>query len=266
MELSRRSTLAYGSVLAAAAHSAVPAFAHRQTGFANSSGSQLVQHLVIHEDEAEGGPYCAAISFSAPDTAWKTAFLTGDDFKAADTRYGTRGYGLRRLSAFETKHGTRYAAIWQLGFEHAANVRHDMTLTEFRGDLDRFAAAGYSLSHVDAHATALGPRFAAIWSHSRSHQRVIADLTAAQFNAQRDVLAAEGMHPVQVAGYATANEPRFVAVFAGDADRRQVDLAVAAVDFHRHSMLMMSQGHRLLDTSGYVIGKQPFYTAVWQRA
>lgn len=246
----------------------MPAIAHRQTAFANSARSQLVQHLVVHEDEAEGGPYCVAISFPAPDTAWKTAFLTDADFTAADARYGLRGYGLRRLNAFETKDGTRYAAIWQFGFEAPAQVRRDMTLTELQSDVKRLAAAGHSLSHIDARATASGPRFATIWSRSPNpQQRVITDLTAAQFAAQRGTLAAGGLHPVQVAGYATGDEPRFAAVFASDAgQRRQVELAVAAMDFHRHSMLMMSQGHKLLDASGYVVGKQPFYTAVWQRA
>lgn len=268
MELSRRSTLVYGSALAAAAQAAVPALANRHVGFANSSTSQLVQHLVVHEDEAEAGPYCAAISFSAPDTAWRTAFLSGTDFRDADAAYNRRGYGLRRLSGFETNGGTRYAAIWQFGHEGAAEVRYDMTPPAFQSELDRFTAAGYSLSHVDAHATASGPRFAAIWRRSAGpQQRVATDLTAAQFDVQRGALAAEGFHPTQIAGYATKGEPQFATVFVKDAaPHRQVELAVVAAEFHGHAMQMTSRGHRLTDASGYVIAKRPFYTAVWERA
>jgi hypothetical protein len=267
MQLSRRSALAYGSALAAAAQTAVPTLAYGKSGFRNATRFQLVQHLFVHADEAEGGPYTAALSFAAPDTAWKTALQSGDDFLAAHAAYRLRGYGLRRLSGFETKNGTRYAAIWQYGLEGADRVRHDMTPAAFRNNVDRFATEGYVLSHVDASATGSGPRFAAIWDRSSGPApRVVADLTAAQFRAQCAALKTEGLRPLQVAGYTSAGEARFAAVFARDTGQhRQIELAVPAVDFHAHSMIMIAQGHRLRDASGYVVGKQPFYTAVWER-
>jgi hypothetical protein len=267
MQLSRRSTLAYGSALAAAAQTAVPALARRQAGFRNSSTSQLVQHLVIHADEAKGGPYTAALAFPASDTAWKTALLSGTDFDAAEAAYRLRGYGLRRLSAFETRRGTRYAAIWQLGLDGADRVHRDMTLAAFRHNVERFAADGYSLSHVDASASGSGARFAAIWDRSaRPAPRAVADMTAAQFHEQCAALKEQGLRPRQVAGYTSAGAVRFAAVFANSDPQRQIELAIPAVDFHRHSMIMIAQGHKLRDASGYVVGKQPFYTAVWERA
>jgi len=227
-----------------------------------------VQHLVIHEDEAEGGPYTAALSFPAPDTAWKTASRSDSEFRATHAAYRLRGYGLRRLSAFETRQGTRYSAIWQYGLGGAERVRTGMTLTAFRDSVERFAAEGYVLAHVDASATGSGARFAAIWDRSAGPApRVFADLTAAQYREQRDSLTSKGLRPLQIAGYASADEARFAAVFASDTgQKRQVELAIPAVDFHSHAMIMLAQGHRLRDASGYVVGKQPFYTAVWERA
>jgi hypothetical protein len=266
MQLSRRSTLAYGSALAALAQTAVPALA--RSGNRNSSTSQLVQHLVIHADEAEGGPYTAALAFPAPDTAWKTALCDGAGFRAAHAAYRLRGYGLRRLNAFETKAGTRYAAIWQYGLQGAERVHSDMTPAAFRQHVERLAAQGYALSHVDARATASGARFAAIWNRSQGPApRVFADLNAAQYRVRLGALASQGFRPRQVAGYASAGEVRFAAIFANDAGRHmQPELAIPAADFHAHAMTMMAQGHRLRDASGYVLGKQPFYTAVWERA
>ena len=268
MQVSRRSTLAYGSALAAAAQTAMPAMAHRQAGNRTSSASQLVQHLVIHADEAEGGPYSAALSLAAPDTAWKTAILGGGAFDAAHTAYQLRGYGLRRLSGFETRLGTRYAAIWQLGLSSADRTLREMTLSEFRDNVERFAADDYSLAHVDARASKSGARFAAIWNRAKGPAvRAIADLTGAEFRAQCDALKPQGLSPRQVAGYASAGEARFAAVFASESGRqRLIELAIPAGDFHRHAMTMLAQGHRLSDASGYVVGKQPFYTAVWERA
>src|ERR1700710_1742126 len=117
MLISRRSTLAYGAAATALASTSIPSIARAApAACATSRDRQLVQHLVIHPDEADGTAYCAPIALSASDAAWTTTgLMTENEYRTALSTYRLRGYGLRRVNAFQTKQGIRYAAIWQLG-------------------------------------------------------------------------------------------------------------------------------------------------------
>src|SRR5690349_1796524 len=127
MQISRRATLAYASALTAVSATSARATVGPQ---AESIGrSQLVQHLVVHPDEAGGRIVCAYLSLPAPDTAWRTSTTLDETaLHEANGTWHRRGYGVRRISAFQTRDGVRYAAIWQLGRTVPAHVQTGMDL------------------------------------------------------------------------------------------------------------------------------------------
>ncbi len=266
MLLSRRSTLTYGSAIAALASAPLPAVARTAADArASSDSTQLVQHLVIHPDACDGNAYCATFALAAPDTAWRTGgLLTDRGLRAAMSSNGARGYGLRRVNAFQTRDGMRYAAIWQLGAAAPSLQRHGLTRAQFRAAASRFAADGHAIAHFDATATDSGVRFAALWEKSAAPQHVVTDLTEAEYTAKRAALAAEGFTPRQIAGYTVNGETRFAALFDKSAAARQDFASVYAAHFATHARAMRAEGYTLIDAAGYVTRGLPHYTTVWQ--
>ncbi len=267
MLISRRSTLAYASVVTACATNALPAHAQIAEP-AQPRAAQLVQHLVIHQDQAGGRAFHAALAVPSPDTAWQAPGLqTERDYTLSLDTYARRTYGLRRVNAFQTKRGLRYAAIWQWGAAPPARIQHDMTAGEFRAASELFAAQGHVLAHVGAHATPAGARFIALWDKSAGPaQKVFADLTVAQYKRTVATLAADGFRPQQIAGYVSGGGARFAAVFTNRAGIFEAHHAVPAAQFHARSAALRAQGYALRDASGFVAGGRPFVTAVWEKA
>ena len=250
MRISRRLTLAYAPALTAL--TAVPALAENPR---DPAASQSVQHLVIHEDEGADAAYMAPIAHAATDTVWDASGdLTETAFIETQARRRANGFALRRLSAFQTRGGMRYAAIWQWHGPEAVRVRHGLTGGALSSELA--SNRDLHLAHLDATATANGPRFAAIWTAERKgEQAVRTGLTA-------DQLGREGLR--QLAGYMDNGAPRFAAVFAGTAPVEAAH-ALSPAEFRARHFALVAQGYRLRDASGYVHGTAPFYTAVWEK-
>jgi hypothetical protein len=268
MQFSRRSTLVYASALAASASAATgPAAALAVSPSPNLSTFQRVQYLVVHRDESGNQPYTADLSLLAPDTAWAAfASLNASELDAMSTKYAHRGYGLRRLNAFQTHQGMRYAAIWQWGENTPAVVRRDLTPAAFEQASSDLGARGYAVAHMDAASTASGPRFAAIWNKPAAPaQKIVTGLTGSAFRQQAAMLAAKGYAPRQIAGYAEAGRARFAAVFTRNVSLH-AEHAVPAPAFHARSVAMNARGYALRDANGYVVGRKAFIAAVWERA
>ncbi|MBL7098329.1 MAG: hypothetical protein ISS15_11770 [Alphaproteobacteria bacterium] len=222
-----------------------------------------MQQPLIHPDETGRG-YYAALALSAVNTPWMASgLLTEEGYRAAMRKYGSRGYGLRRLNVLLTRDGIRYAAIWQFGHPVATRERHGMTEAEFRAQV---TASPQVLAHVDAAATPAGPQFAAIWEEKTGPaQKVTAGLSTAEFDLQRATLTGEGYRLRQLAGYADNGSARFVAVFEQGTGRRQeIFAAVPAEDFAVLSRSMTRCGLLLRDASGYVVGDAAYHTAIWE--
>lgn len=221
--------------------------------------SQLMQHLMVHPDEARGQRICASIALEAPDTAWQTAGMMDEQaFHEATAAWRLRGYGLRRVNAFQTRGSVRYAAIWQLGRSAPADVRTGMDLATFRATAARHAANGLAITQLDAAGTNDGARFSAIWERTYAMQTVHAEMSELDF-------ALQGRVPQLVAGYATSGSVRFAAVF-GATSGAQTDLALAVSDYPARARAMQAAGYELRDASGYSVGGKPFLTAVWEKA
>src|ERR1700749_3089387 len=117
MSVSRRSALVSVSALAVTAANVSVA---RAADTVLSAGVHAVpdtdqrsQHLLVHRDAAAGAPHFAPISFASGDTAWMSLQdLDERAYLQASAKYAMRGYRLRRINAFQTKAGMRYAAIW----------------------------------------------------------------------------------------------------------------------------------------------------------
>ena len=268
MQISRRSSIAYASAATVCAALPLPTIASPRAPRVAPNGAQQIQHLVIHEDESGGLAYLADLSIPASDTTWRAhGRLDETAFHTAQESYRRRGYGLRRVSAFQTRRGLRYAAIWQFGYGAPAQIRLGMTLAEFRAAAELAGRQGLAMTHLDASATAQGARFAAIWKKSDGPaQDVRAGLTGTQYEQQCATLAAQGFAPSQIAGYAQDGEARFAVVFVRDGVQRQAVHAIAAEDFRLRSRAMVAQGYSLRDASGFVAGGQPYYAGVWDKA
>ena len=252
MRLTRRSTLASGLAVV----------------LPKTVSVQQIDHPVIDADESGSGRYHAAIAIDAPDTMWATReAMSESTYRAAADSYRARGYGLRRVNAFRTRDGVRYAAIWQWRHQADSQSQHAMTQGEFQAAADSYAAQGYSLAHIDGCATADGVRFAAIWEKSAAPaQKVFANLTAAQYKQQTAALAELGYQPKHVSGYSDGTRARFAAVFVKDGTDRLALHALSVDQYRARTRAMRRDGYKLKDASGYVAAGQPFYTAVWERA
>jgi hypothetical protein len=267
MLISRRSTLAYASVATACATHALPAYAKVSVS-GQLRTAQLVQHLVIHQDQTAGRAYHAALAVLSPDTAWQAPGLQSErDYQLSLATYARRGYGLRRVDAFQTKRGLRYAAIWQWGAAAPARIQHDMTAAGFKAATEFHAAENLVLAHVGAHTTPAGARFTALWDKAFGPaQKVFAGLTAAHYKQTVAALAADGFRPQQIAGYAVDGGVRFAAVFTNRASAFEAHHAIPAMQFHARSAALLAQGYALRDASGFIAGGRPFIAAVWEQA
>ncbi len=277
MTISRRLALGCASALAVTGSGTELGFASVARQVRGTFGSRSVQAvpqtaqrfrvLLVHRDEAGGTPHFATLSVRAPDTAW-IAIDTLDEagYRQAFDKYAWRGYRLRRLSAFQTRKGTRYATIWQLASGAEWKTRHAMTGTEFEQASADFAAQGYRLTHVDGGTAPSGPRYAAIWERGNgAGQHCFAALTSADYKEKSETLSAKGFRPRQISGYAVDNQARFAALFeAGSATVADHQMTAAA--FQGKSDAMTAQGYRLTDASGHMLGGQPMFSGVWEKA
>ena len=268
MLISRRSTLAYASVVTACATNAIPADAQISVPGQPQQAAQLVQHLVIHQDQSGGQAYHVGLAVPSPDAAWQAPGLLNErDYQLSLATFTKRNYGLRRVDAFQTRRGLRYAAIWQWGATAPARIAHDMTAAGFQAANEFYAAENLVLAHVGAHATPAGARFTALWDKaSGPAQKVFTGLTTAQYKSRVATLAADGFRPQQIAGYAADGGIRFAAVFTNRAGAFEAQHAIPAAQFHARSAAMLAQGFALRDASGFVAGRRPFVTAVWEQA
>jgi Bacterial tandem repeat domain 1 len=278
MNFSRRLALGYASALVATGGSTQLGIASvaRQMGGAleqpiasKVQTAQRLHLLLVHRDEADGAAHFATLSAPSHDTAWM-AVNTLDDraYREAFDTYRLRGYRLRRVNAFATKKGTRYAAIWQLASGPDWKAGHDLTLADYQEKSNRLAARGYRLVHIDGSAAQSGPRYAAIWERSEgAAQQSFAALTEAQYRQTLASLTARGFQPRQISGYALHGEARFAAIFDKGADRGRVaHHRMTAAAFQNAAGEMITQGYRLIDASGYAIGGKPAISGVWEKA
>jgi hypothetical protein len=279
MTFSRRSALEYASVLAATSGITEPGLAATALRAAFSPGqhqakseqqtAQRLRHLLIHRDEAGGTPHLATLSIASADTAWM-AINTLDDaaYREAVGKYRQRGYRLRRVNAFQTRNGIRYAAIWQLASGPDWQARHAMTLAQFQQEAARFKSRGYRIAHVDGCATKSGTRYAAIWERGNAAaQETFAALTGADYKEKFDSLTAQGFRPRQISGYAQNGQAHFAAIFEkGSAVAWDAHREMTASAFQTKSDAMAAQGYRLMDASGFVTGGRPMFSGIWEKA
>jgi hypothetical protein len=275
MTISRRLALGYASAFAVASGASDASARTLRTvldtrdAAAAPQTAQRISHLLLHRDEAGGTPRFATLSIRATDTAWM-AIHTLDDTayrQAADT-YGRRGYRLRRVNAFQTKNGMRYAAVWQLGAGPASQARHNMTLAQFEETSTRLASRGHRLAHIDGSATKSGARYAAIWERGAgAPQQSFAALNAADYERKLAALTAQGFRPVQISGYASGGQVLYAAIFEKSAGPAwEMHRVMTASAFQTKSNAMAAQGHLLMDASGAMLNGQAIFSGVWEKA
>lgn len=264
MTLSRRSALVCASAFAVGA--ADNAVASTARGLLNASvaaepqTTQSFQYVLLHQDEAQGTPRYAYLAIPAEDSAWVALHdLDERAYRAASAKYASRGYRLRRVNAFQTRTGARYAAIWQLASGPSQLVRHGMTQAEFEAG----NARDHALAHLDATVTPQGPRFAAIWEKHSAQQDAFAALTSAELTQTLAAMNTKGYRPRQIVGFGT----RFAAVFEkGFAGGRETAHGLNADAFQAKSVTMRLAGYRMADATGYVVHGRPAFAAIWEKA
>ncbi len=265
MQISRRSALAYASAVGASVAASLPVSAAVVS--APTGTIQNVQQLVIHRDEGARHAVFVPLALTAHDTAWiSIATLTESELLGAMRTYDRRNYGLRRVNAFQTRAGLRYAALWQWGNTGDTAARHGMTAAEFQERAATMADNGYAPVHVDAAATVSGPRYAAVWEKAARSDKVFADLSATELRERAAVLGADGYRPRHLAAHPQGGAARFAAVFSRTGGNVAYDPAVPASEIDARSTAAATRGLVLRDANGYVVGRKPFIAAVWSAA
>lgn len=229
----------------------------------NGQTAQRFLELLIHEDEARGIEYASMIWIAAPDTAWFAASsLSATAYGMNNVSLKKRGFRLRRVSAFDTRGGVRYAACWELASGPDWHSRHGMSLDEFRGACAEFAA-GHRMTHVDARVG-----YAAIWEKGDpASQQILVALAPADFDAQSASLAAQGYRPRRISLAGAGGEPRLTGIFeksTGTAWQAFPHLALA--DLRKTEAAMTAKGFRMTDASGRMIAGKPLFSGIWEKA
>jgi hypothetical protein len=276
MTFSRRLALGYASAFAATAGTTELSFASAAKdaramlmGAANTaiSTEQRFYAPLVHRDEA--APHSAFLSIRSADTAWMAIDAMDEGaYRRASGKYASRGYRLRRIGAFQTRKGVRYAAIWQYASGPALETRHAMTRAQFEQVSREHAARGLRLSHVDACATHSGVRFAAIWERDGgAAQETFAALSGAELKEKSAALAAEGFRPRVLSGYAAGGASHYAAVFErNSAVAWDADHAMTASAFAEKSRAMRGRGYLLTAASGHVLNGRTVFSGVWEKA
>jgi hypothetical protein len=229
----------------------------------NRQTAQRFLELLVHEDEARGTEYASMIWIAAPDTAWFAASsLSATAYGMNNVSLKKRGFRLRRVSAFDTRGGLRYAACWELASGPDWHSRHGMSLDEFRGACAEFAA-GHRMTHVDARTG-----YAAIWEKGDStSQQILTALSAGEFDTQSAALAAEGFRPLRISLSGARGEPRLTGIFEKSSGAAwQAFPRMALADLRKTEAAMTAKGFRMTDASGRMIAGKPLFSGIWEKA
>jgi hypothetical protein len=269
MTISRRTALsgatalvATSGALARGAASALQASQGR--GHAPSQPSQPAQRfleLLIHHDEGHGQPAYAEIAIPSSDTAWYAVdTLDNLTYRTTNHRYMQRGYRLKRISAFKTKDGTRYAGCWQLASGPEWRTRHAMSLTGFNQACAEHH--GFRLIHLNVRT-----HYAAIWEKGdASGQQVFPGLTLSEYEQQFASLTASGYRLSRLCGFHDG-VARFAAIFEKtDGPAWQARHQMDPKDFRKTIAQMSAQGYHMVDASGHAEGGKATFTGIWEQA
>jgi hypothetical protein len=251
-----------GTGLAAAAKGASKALAR---GRRSEQTAQRFLEVLIHRDEAGKAPHVAEISIAAPDTSWY-AIDTLDEltYATVNRQNKKRGLRLRRVSAFKTRKGLRYAACWEQVQGPDWHSRHHMTKQGFDAANADFAKRGFRLAYLDARAL-----YSAIWEKGdASTQQVFSRLTPSDYQQQYAALVGQGMRPTRLSLSFADAAPFVAAIFEKDSGSVawQSLAQLSATDFHKANAMLKAQGYRMTDASGHMLSGKAAFTGIWERA
>ena len=266
MTITRRRTLGLASafaVLGGTDAGLASALRSRTLRFRNLQTAQCFLLLLIHRDESSQVPHSAPVWIASSDTAWYAVdTMTGATYSGTNNLYKKRGYRLERVSAFKTREGVRYAAIWELASGPEWHSSHGMSLADFNLTRGKYGK-DWRMAHVNAHE-----KFSAIWEKGDgSAQQILVALSASDFEAQAGQLASQGLRPLRITTSAEGNQPRFTAIFeTNNGSDWQAQHQMSAAQFDRANASMLSQGYKLTDASGVMLGRKPSFSGIWEKA
>ena len=272
MDMSRRLALGCASAFAATTGMTQAGFASAlkiaakpagRTG--NAQTTQLFIELLLHQDEAHHTRYTAVISLTAPDTAWYDyGSLEESQYRVLNHNFKKHGNRLRRVSAFNTNDGVRYAALWELASGPAWESTHNMPLAKFETARADFKQNGYRMTHIDARAN-----YSAIWEKGdNSAQQVFVGLTLLEYEQQYASLTAQGLRPTRISATTLAGAPTFAVIFdkASAAVAWLAQHQMSPTDFTKARSTATAKGYRLVDASGHMLGGKPSFSGIWEKA
>jgi Bacterial tandem repeat domain 1 len=268
MTISRRVALGCASAFALTGSSlagvAKRAVLVRKSPASAPSAAQRFLELLVDPDENGGTGFSSMIWIAAPDTAWHAMSSLNDlAYRVANSSYKKRGYRLRRVSAFRTRAGIRYAACWEYISGPDWHSRHAMTQAQFDSARAEFASKGFRMTHADSRAG-----FAGIWERGDpSTQQVVTALTATEYQTQMSALAAQGYRPVRIAGAAVNGVSRYTGIFeSGLSGGWQAHPEMTLAQLRKTEAALTAQGFRMTDASGHMLNGKPSFSGVWQKA
>ncbi len=273
MTISRRQALGWASAFAATtcgtagtglAAALKSASKSRGRGGRSEQSAQRFLEILIHRDEAGKQPHVGLLSIVAQDAAWY-AIDTLDEltYATVNRQNKKRGFRLKRVSAFKTRQGLRYAACWEQIAGPGWHSRHHMTKQGFDTACTDFVGQGFRLAHVDARVG-----YAAIWEKGdASTQQTFSRLSLTEYQQQYAALVGQGMRPTRISLSFADGAPFVAAIFEKDSGVAwQSNVGMSTTDFHKANAIMTAQGYRMTDASGHMLSGKATFTAVWEQA
>jgi len=273
MTISRRMALGAATAFAATASTARVSFASvmkRASGLhllrydEDGPAAQRFMELLVHEDENGGQSFSSMIWVTAPDSPWFAASsLDETEYGVINTTYKSRHYRLRRVSAYNTSGGVRYAGVWEKVKGPEWHSRHGMTQGQFAKSVVELAGQGFCMTHADARVG-----YAGIWEKGdSSSQKIVHGLSSKDYQQQAAAFAAQGLQPIRISGASTDHGSHYTAIFepstvtAWYANNEMTPDAFAAKDAD-----LTAQGYRMTDASGHMQKGKPLLSGVWELA
>lgn len=271
MTISRRMALGAASAFAVAGTTKL-SFAsvmNRATGghlLANEENGPVAQRfmeLMVHQDETGGQSFSSMIWVSGPDSPWFAASdLDETKYSVANTTYKRRGYRLRRVSAYQTAAGIRYAAVWEKAKGPEWHSRHGMTQGQFAKSIAELSGQGFLMTHADARVG-----YAGIWEKGDgSSQKIVHGLNSSTYQQQLAAFASQNLRPVRVSGASTDHGSHYTAIFEPNTVTAwYANHEMNPNAFARKSADLTAQGYRMTDASGHMQNGKPVLSGIWEK-
>ena len=182
--------------------------------------------------------------------------------------FARSGFQVVHVSAFPTKAGERFAALWLKKSQPESIARHGITSRQLQAESTRYAANGFHITRLSGYEVRGSERFAAIWEKERGPTRVAKhSLTEREYQAEFTRMAQQGFRLIYVDGFSSRGSDRYSAIWEkSDGPEWKARHRMNSAAYQKAFTDEAASGFRLAHVSAYTVGTEDLYAAIWEKS